>query len=98
VAGPCIGQDSYEISADLRDAVLAAEATDAVFFRDGRPGHWYFDLPGYCLARLRRAGIGRAAALGLDTVADEARFFSYRRRTLRGEAATGHQLSAIVLP
>ncbi len=99
VIGPCIGQASYEVAADLRDAVLARAAADARFFADGaRPGRWQFDLPGYCLARLHAAGVGRAGALGLDTLAEEARFFSHRRRTLAGEGPIGHQLSAIALP
>ena len=33
----------------------------------------------------------------LDTLADEARFFSHRRRTLAGGGPLGHQLSAIML-
>jgi hypothetical protein len=32
-----------------------------------------------------------------DTLADEARFFSHRRRTLAGGGPLGHQLSAIAL-
>jgi len=31
-----------------------------------RPGHWQFDLPGYCLSRLHAAGVAQAAWLGLD--------------------------------
>ena len=33
--GPCIGPDSYEVAADLRDAVLAHDAGDVRFFRPG---------------------------------------------------------------
>lgn len=96
--GPCIGAASYEVAADLRDAVLARDAADARHFTDGvRPGRWWFDLAGYCGARLRAAGVGTVTALGADTLADEARFFSHRRRTLRGEGPIGHQLSAIAL-
>ena len=35
--------------------------------------------------------------LGLDTYADEARFFSYRRKTHRGEPDYGRLVSAIAL-
>ena len=38
-----------------------------------------------------------AQSVGLCTYADEARFFSYRRTTHRGEADYGRLLSAIVL-
>lgn len=99
--GPCIAQPSYEVGADLRDAVLAARTpgpdgwAEACFAPGHRPGHWQFDLPGYALHRLRASGV-RASALGLDTLAEEERFFSHRRRTLRGEPSIGHQISAIV--
>jgi YfiH family protein len=96
--GPCIAQASYEVGTDLHSAVLARDAADARFFAAGaRPGHWQFDLPGYCLARLRAAGVAEAAWLGLDTVVGESRFFSHRRRTLTGGGPIGHQMSAIVL-
>lgn len=36
--------------------------------------------------------------MGLDTYADEGRFFSYRRSTHRGEASYGRQIAIIGLP
>ena len=96
--GPCIAPGSYEVGADLRGAVLANDPADAGFFAAGaRPGHWQFDLPGYCVARLRAAGVAQAAWLGFDTLADPDRFFSHRRRTLAGGGPIGHQISAVVL-
>jgi YfiH family protein len=96
--GPCIGQPSYEVAADLRDAVLARDAADARFFTDGvRSGHWQFDLGGYCAARLRAAGVGGVEFLGLDTLSLEQEFFSHRRRTLAGGGPIGHQISVITL-
>jgi YfiH family protein len=96
--GPCIGQDSYEVAADLRDAVLAHDAGDTRFFAEGRrPERWQFDLAGYCANRLRAAGTGTVTALGLDTLALEAQFFSHRRRTLAGGGPIGHQMSIVVL-
>ena len=94
VIGPCIQQASYEVGADMRDAVLAGGHDAARFFNAGRPGHWWFDLPGYCLARLESAG-ARAESLGLDTCGNEDEFFSHRRRSLRRETALGHQISVI---
>jgi YfiH family protein len=95
VVGPCIGPESYEVAADLRNAVLARDPADARFFGPGRrPERWQFDLPGYCAARLAAAGVA-ALVLGLDTFADEARFFSHRRRTLAGGGPIGHQISII---
>jgi YfiH family protein len=94
--GPCIRQASYEVGADLRDAVLARDPTDDRFFALGRrEARWQFDLPGYCAARLAEAGVAVVAALEVDTLEDEARFFSHRRRTLGDGGPIGHQISAI---
>jgi YfiH family protein len=96
--GPCIGQTSYEVSAPFRDEFLADADSNAAFFKNGRrTGHWQFDLPGYLMQRLDRAGIA-TENLGLDTCSDPDRFFSYRRMTLAGEADYGRQVSAIALP
>lgn len=98
VVGPCIGQASYEVAADLRDAVIANNPADARFFADGkRAGRWQFDLAGYCAARLRAAGIAEAVVTGADTLADQDRFFSHRRRTLAGGGPIGHQISVIAV-
>ena len=94
--GPCIGQDSYEVGPDLRDSVLARSAADAAFFAAGRRAdRWQFDLPGYCAARLRAAGVGHVIVTGFDTLLDEDRFFSHRRRTLTKAGPIGHQISVI---
>ncbi len=99
VIGPCIRQGSYEVGADLRDAVLARAPADACFFAPGKPGHltthWQFDLAGYCAARLTAAGIGQIAITAGDTAAEPDRFFSHRRRTLAGGGPIGHQISGI---
>jgi len=97
--GPAIRQTSYEVGPDLRDTVLAAAAGDDGFFAPGRSaGHWQFDLPGYCRARLARAGLGAVAVIEADTAAEPERFFSHRRRTLAGDGPIGHQISLIMLP
>jgi polyphenol oxidase len=99
--GPCIAQTSYEVGADLRDAVLARSAGDGAFFAPGqREQRWLFDLPGYCAARLRAAGVDHVIVTGVDTLIEEDRFFSHRRRTLaRRDGADagpiGHQISVI---
>jgi YfiH family protein len=94
--GPCIAQVSYEVGPDLRDAVLAHAAADSAFFAPGqRPDRWQFDLPGYCASRLRAAGVGSVIMTGADTLAEEDRFFSHRRRTLSNGGPIGHQISVI---
>ncbi len=94
--GPCIRQPSYEVGADLRDAILAHDGADAGFFAKGvRPDRWQFDLAAYCQTRLR--GVARVDVIDADTLADADRFFSHRRRTLAGGGPIGHQISAIML-
>lgn len=95
--GPLIRQSSYEVSESFRSGFVEAAAGNATFFAPGRrDGHWQFDLPGYLMQRLRQAGVA-AEDLGLDTCADAARYFSYRRTTLAGEPDYGRQISAIML-
>lgn len=93
--GPSIRQPSYEVGPDLRDAILARDPADARFFQEGRPGHWQFDLAAYCAHRL--AGLAHIDTLDADTLPDESRFYSHRRRTLAGGGPIGHQISAIVV-
>lgn len=94
--GPCIRQESYEVGPEMRDTVLDASPEAGHFFMPAlREGYFFFDMPGYCLHRLRRAGLRHLSMIGLDTRFDVWRFFSHRRRTLAGGGAIGHQISAI---
>ena len=96
--GPMIRQPNYEVGADLVAQFTAADAANARFFVPAiRPGHSMFDLAGYVMSRLERAGIGVCEDLGLCTYADPARFYSFRRTTHRGEPDYGRHLNAIVL-
>jgi YfiH family protein len=96
--GPCIAQQSYEVSDDFAPAFLQQDKGNAQHFAPGkRAGKLQFDLPGYLLQRLNRLGLASAEATGQDTLANEAEFFSYRRATLRGEKDYGRLLSAIAL-
>lgn len=98
VLGPCIRQPSYEVSGDFPDAfALQDEAKRTFFMPSTREGHFMFDLPGYITHRLHKAGLVNVSQLGVDTYADEARFFSYRRATHREEGVTGSLMSAIML-
>jgi len=98
VVGPCIAQRSYEVGPEFPAPFLSENADARIFFAAAaRDGHFLFDLKGYVLSRLRRAGVGEVHALPADTCFEEGRFFSYRRATLRKEADYGRQLSAIVI-
>ncbi|WP_230279743.1 peptidoglycan editing factor PgeF [Croceicoccus sp. Ery15] len=95
--GPCIAQASYEVDDSFLNRFVEADGTNEHFFKPGRPGHQQFDLAGYVAARLAAAGVGTVAITGHDTLADETRFFSYRRATLAGEDSYGRQISLIAV-
>ncbi len=96
--GPCIARASYEVDDAFRRRFEEADAENERFFADaGRAGHARFDLEGYVAHRLAAAGVGKVETLGLDTYADDHRFYSFRRATHRGEADYGRQVSLIAL-
>ncbi len=98
VVGPCIAACSYEVGPEFPKVFLDEDPRNRDFFAKGRrDGHPLFDLPGYIARRLAQAGVGTIGRIPADTCRDEARFFSYRRSTLRGEPDYGRQISAIVL-
>lgn len=96
--GPCVGQDSYEVDEDFRARFLAGDPANERFFAARPAAKPHFDLEGYVAARLRAAGIGRVETLGVDTYANERRFFSFRRATHRREPDYGRQISMVALP
>ena len=98
VVGPCIAQESYEVSADYQDRFEAEAPGSGRFFVEGATADKrMFDLPGFVLWRLEQAGVRQAAWTGHDTRADETLFFSNRRAFLAGEPDFGRQMSAIAL-
>jgi polyphenol oxidase len=96
--GPCIARASYEVDDGFRHRFIEAEAGNERFFLCGRPGHAQFDIEAYVVSRLAEAGVGRVEALGVDTYAQEDRFFSFRRATHRREPDYGREISLIGLP
>ena len=98
VLGPTIAQASYEVGPEFLARFLERDGKLDRFFKPGvTPGHSQFDLPGLIGHRCRDAGVGLFEDMRLNTYADEARFYSYRRMTHRGEADYGRLVSAIVV-
>lgn len=96
--GPCIGQKSYQVGPEFASPFIAEDAASAgLFTAPGQDGRRHFDLAGYVARRLARHGLREVVCAPFDTCADERRFFSYRRATLRGEPDYGRQLSLIAL-
>jgi YfiH family protein len=96
--GPCIAQSSYEVGPEFAARFLAQSPANARYFQARADSdRLLFDLKAYAAERLRAAGVGEVEILACDTCAEEDRFFSYRRTTLRGETDYGRGLSAILL-
>ncbi|MPV55287.1 hypothetical protein CFB46_13400 [Burkholderia sp. HI2761] len=92
--GPAIGPQAFEVGVDVRDAFLDTapqsehdETRHAFVAIDGAPGKFLADL--YALARLRlaRAGVVHVSGGTACTVAERARFYSYRRDRVTGRMA-----------
>ncbi|THD35620.1 MAG: peptidoglycan editing factor PgeF [Sphingomonas sp.] len=96
--GPCVARASYEVDAAFQRRFEADDPANERFFASGRDGHAQFDLEAYVAHRLAAAGVRTVEAMGLDTYADEDRFYSFRRATHRGEPGYGRQISIIGLP
>jgi YfiH family protein len=96
--GPCIARASYEVDAGFQRRFEDDDPANERFFAPARAGHARFDLEAYVAHRLAAAGVRTVEAMGLDTYADPARFYSYRRATHLGEPDYGRQMSIIGLP
>lgn len=93
--GPCIAKANYEVDHGFAEQRIAASPEQERFFINGPAGKPHFDLESFVVASLAAAGIARVEALGFDTYADPARFYSYRRATHAREADYGRQISLI---
>lgn len=86
--GPAIGQASFEVGGEVREAFISTHPqTDAAFIPSKNPGRFMADI--YALARLRLAAHGITAVYGggFDTVTDP-RFYSYRQSARNGRFAS----------
>lgn len=92
--GPCIAPPSYEVKADFRDAVAAADIATLGFLWETDAG-MRFDLPGYAAHRLERAGVGMVDALAIDVRAHHPAWFSRRAALAQGRARYGANIAAI---
>lgn len=95
IIGPAIQQQSYQVSADLRDAALAYDDEAAACFTiDDEPGKYRFDLTGFVGRSLAQEDIAYHA-IQRDTYSEEDHFFSHRRATHKGEPDTGRLMTII---
>jgi YfiH family protein len=95
--GPCIAQNSYEVSLDFyQDFLQQHESNTRHFQATQNPQHFMFDLRGYVVAQLQQAGLSSIDWMDIDTYFDE-RFFSCRRAKHQGEPDFGGNFSIIAM-
>jgi polyphenol oxidase len=98
VLGPTISQAAYEVGPEFPKPFLEQSSAHGIFFIPStKAGHFMFDLPAYLRQRMKALGLKEVHDLALCTYTDEARFYSYRRATHRGETDYGRLISAIAL-
>jgi YfiH family protein len=86
--GPAIGQASYEVGAEVRDAFVAREAAAARRFVPNARGRWQADLYGLARDALMAAGVTSVHGGGFCTFTEAERFFSHRREAPCGRMAS----------
>lgn len=86
--GPAIGQQSFEVSGEVRHAFMARDPAAVSAFVAQPDGKWLCDI--YALARRRLAALGIHRVAGADfcTLQDAKRFYSYRRDGVTGRMAS----------
>lgn len=99
--GPCIGPQSFEVGAEVREIFLAHDEQAARYFqlREGTEGRKYLaNLPQLARQRLNALGItqiyGNDGSQQWCTVSNESRFFSHRRDA--GQLGSSGRLAACI--
>ena len=96
--GPCLRQPNFEVGLDLLETFTAKHPDAERFFAPGlTPDKRQFDLVAFGRWRLAQSGVTALDDLGLCTLADPNRFFSYRATRRANEPDYGRNLSAIAL-
>lgn len=86
--GPCIGPAAFEVGSEVRDRFCEGDAHCGSLFRQASAhGKWLADLPALARRRLAGAGVTDVHGGRWCTVADPARFYSFRRDGVTGRMA-----------
>lgn len=86
--GPAIGQASYEVGAEVRDAFVAHDSAASQRFAPNARGRWQADLYGLARDSLAAAGLTAVHGGDLCTYTAAERFFSHRREAPCGRMAS----------
>lgn len=91
--GPCIWQESYEVSPQFYEEFPFSKS----YFAPGIEGHWYFDLPEFIYDQLEAETVLQISRSPIDTYANPELFFSFRRKTHLNEPLYGNGFSGIMI-
>ncbi len=86
--GPAISQANFEVGDEVRDAFLSRVPDVFPYFEQGKPGHWYCDLPAIAALLMSQLGVARIYRDAHCTFADSDLFHSYRRDGESGRMAS----------
>jgi YfiH family protein len=96
--GPCIRQESYEVSKEFfADFIKDDQGNNGFFIPSNKEGHFMFNLPAHCYLKLEKLGLRNIKDEGIDTYVNDKTLFSYRRSTHKGEVDSGRNISTIIL-
>lgn len=85
--GPAIGQQAFEVGAEVRQAFVSANGeAEQAFSPSG--DRWLCDLYLLAMQRLNRSGVTEIYGGGYCTYTEQDRFFSYRRDGQTGRMAS----------
>ncbi|WP_300396051.1 peptidoglycan editing factor PgeF [Henriciella sp.] len=95
--GPCIGQESYEVGPDFREAFMEKAPWSGNLFHAGQGDRFHFNIETFVKNRLLHEKVAWVDVIGHDTCEMEEMYFSNRRRNHRDEPDYGRQGSVIML-
>ncbi len=96
--GPCIHQESYEVSQEFYDRFIEENIKNKEYFLPlSLEGKYLFDLVAYVKNRLNRSRVGVIYDMDHNTFARPSLYSSNRRSTLCGQSYQGSLLSTIMI-
>ena len=98
IIGPCIRQNSYEVSENFINQFLLEDIGNSKFFKISKTSKrkYLFNLPGYVIQILTQAQVKKIYDTEIDTLGNP-NFFSYRQACLAKKKLNGYNLSFIGL-
>jgi len=94
--GPTISGENYEVGPHFMEDFTKLRPDGWRHFSTRNSGRAHFDLPGFVVAELERAGVTRLERVGGCTYGDPEQYFSHRYATHQG-GTTGRQIAMIGL-